>query len=601
MFFRRRFPVVGLALLAALSAPLRSAAAPRWQKVSSPHFTIYTDDSVRKAREWAVNLEAFELGLQQLFPLDDRSLAPVTVVLFRNDRAFRPFKLRNRSGHADEDEAGVFMQWNGRFLIAINVSDEETARRIVFLNATHWYISAFLRQIPLWLETGLAEVYSTYIAYDGRITVGYPIDDCVDAFKVTPLLPLRDLMAVTLGSPYYKVESNAAFFNAESWAFVHCLLQGKKGAWRSGLGHFVRLFEAGMGPVDAFAAAFPDGIGGMEHNFDDYVNAGSYATYVVTTDLAAIEQSVTAGPASEAEVQVALAYLDLSQQRNDEAVAYILRAAALAPNDVRVLEAQADLALARGNNDRAIDFYRRAAAAGSRFYLAHYWPAAQDANSLLGGGAGEGLDAGAARTAADEFERTINLRPTFVPAYEALGGLAAVLGTGAAVGGQFLQQGAQVAPGDPWIESGLAALDTAAGRFDAAHRRLAQAQDDLPTAIGGDPGAYHQKVAARLRAREQLAQLRELMAAGGGDPALSLLSQVDLGSLLPAERRQIGQWRLEGVAQANLARARSLMRGRQWMEAELLLNEVVESDAAPPLKAKARKLLAELARQKTAS
>ncbi|HET9785048.1 MAG TPA: hypothetical protein VFP94_08840, partial [Terriglobales bacterium] len=76
----------GLALM--LGAPLW--AAPKWLRVSSPHFTVLSDGSSREARHVAGQLERMRAVFGRMFPgmpLDP--IAPLEVVAVRNTGELR--------------------------------------------------------------------------------------------------------------------------------------------------------------------------------------------------------------------------------------------------------------------------------------------------------------------------------------------------------------------------------------------------------------------------------------------------------------------------------------------------------------------------------
>ena len=57
--------------------------------------------------------------------------------------------------------------------------------------------------VPLWLNEGLAELYSTFESEDGKVAIGKPIERHVYWLRDQPLIPLRELFAVDVDSPTY--------------------------------------------------------------------------------------------------------------------------------------------------------------------------------------------------------------------------------------------------------------------------------------------------------------------------------------------------------------------------------------------------------------
>ena len=152
--------------LAAATGLTRAADEP-WIKVTAEYFTILTAAGEPVARKWAIELEQFRRGLQAIFPTPAERLRPVTVVLFKNDRAMEPFVPLENGRPAKM--GGLFVRANDVNTIMVSLArNARETRHVILHEAVHWHLSAREGALPLWLDEGLAEVYATFEVPDAK-------------------------------------------------------------------------------------------------------------------------------------------------------------------------------------------------------------------------------------------------------------------------------------------------------------------------------------------------------------------------------------------------------------------------------------------------
>ena len=88
---------------------------------------------------------------------------------------------------------------------------------------THLIVRATNHDIPVWLDEGLAEVYSNMETHGAYVVVGRVIPARAAALAQGRWIDLRSLVSATRGSPVYNKHTEAEMFYAESWALVHML------------------------------------------------------------------------------------------------------------------------------------------------------------------------------------------------------------------------------------------------------------------------------------------------------------------------------------------------------------------------------------------
>ncbi len=462
-----------LLLILLPSATVFPATNEKWLKVQTRHFTVLTPGSEAIARKWAIELEQFVVGLQAIIPVPDERLRPVTVVLFRTDKALRPFKPLEKG--KPMDIAGFFaqLQDNHAIALALDYSPEEI-RAIIYHEAVHWYTSASEKPLPLWLDEGLAEVYATFQRdEDGRYSFGRAVKTHLAFVQYTKLMPLDKLTLITRGSLEYNEGSRATQFYAESWAFVHYLLFGRDTPGMASITRYLEAAETARSSADAFQKAFGVDYQEMQRRLEKYLSGGVYLIHHF--QLTELDQTrmLAAKPASDADVELAFGVL-LEGSRGGptpESVQHMRRAADLAPNDPAVWQALGEAELAAKDEDAAAKHFGRAVDLGSSSYFAHYGLGMTRLRAAQGVGAL--FDESEAAKAAVNFRRSIELNPRFISSYEGLASLLSALEKPDPGDRAKLEHAKILAPESAIIDVGLAVCDLKSGQRAAARDRLA--------------------------------------------------------------------------------------------------------------------------------
>jgi cytochrome c-type biogenesis protein CcmH/NrfG len=480
-----------LAALAASLAALSSLAAPNvhadrnesfgWTSVQSQNFTVAGQASEKDLRRVAVRLEEYRAALSRLIPEGrDGASVPTTVVLFRDDAAYQPFKPLVQ-GQTASYVGGYFQPGAEVNYITLALDSDWTrdATPTLLHEYTHLLVNNYFRAAPLWLKEGLAEFYSTArVSGDRRrVSTGAQLPARVRRLRGARLIPLRALFEVDQQSPYYFETGKRELFYAESWALAHFILNGEGGARRARLPRFFELLASGGAQADAFRQAF-----GLEPDAADaalasYVSAGVYAESFETLSRPLdFDSQLRAETLTEAEGLALLGDLLLHTERNDESEGYLTRALALDPGLAR---AHLSLGLLRLRQNRADDAREQltiAARAEPLSYLAHYLLA-----EALNHGAGE---AAPDKLSVKDFEerteqmraelrKAIELAPDFIESYRLLATVEMERGDRPDVAIELLHRASALAPRRQDLVLLLAQAYLFKGEFEEA-RRLAE-------------------------------------------------------------------------------------------------------------------------------
>ena len=262
----RARPVV--LLFAALVAAPSGAQAAKWLEIRADHLVVVGDVGERRA----VDLIDALGRLQLLFASRGGRVDPgkdVVIYAMRNEESLHQLLGKRAEGGRN----GVYVPGPSRDVLAFAIdSDSRTPFRVALHEYAHLLNRLNHPRLPLWLDEGLAELYSTLRAdgdtvYWGTLApirlnllgatrVGrsaVPTDsgwEDLGRGRVWPTrprapLPLEELLASTRRSDSYRRPEQADIFYAQSAAFVHYLLLGTGHFEDSLLADF--LFRGGAG------------------------------------------------------------------------------------------------------------------------------------------------------------------------------------------------------------------------------------------------------------------------------------------------------------------------------------------------------------------
>jgi tetratricopeptide (TPR) repeat protein len=239
----RLYTVVLIAALFALSAPsVAEADRSRWIRVDTDHFTLFSNTTPAQTKELGRRVEQFRGALELISPNSRRSASiPTSIYLLRNDASFS----------SEKSWAGYFTTGTDGSYVAINVDSGEQPEEVIFHEYVHEWLERHVPDVPLWLNEGLAEYYSTFTAEAGRAEVGRYIKKHVDWLKTRPMIPISDLLLVNTSSADYHERDRVGTFYAQSWALVHYLVADRDR--RNGLERYLAAIEQRKSPLVAFS------------------------------------------------------------------------------------------------------------------------------------------------------------------------------------------------------------------------------------------------------------------------------------------------------------------------------------------------------------
>ena len=571
------------------------AREQRWVSVSSPYFTVLTPESEKVARVWAAELERFRLMLQQVLVAPDKRLRPVTVVLFSSDRAMKPFKPLEKGKPQKVD--GLFVNFGDSHAIELSLeSTPVQIRRIIFHEAVHWYSNASEMAMPLWLEEGVAEVYSTFqVKPDGTCSFGHTINEHIAALQGLPRWSMEKLALTARDSLQYNEGDRATQFYAEAWLATHYLLFGKDTPGRTSLARYLEALGTADSSAQAFQQAFGVDYAGFNRRLGAYVKGGHYSIYSYRQPADDIDKKLVVKPASEAAVQLALGTLLLGarQQATPESEAYLRRAAALAPQDPVVWQVLGEGAMLGKQLDEAEKYFAQAVASGSDSYYTHY---CLGYCRLRGVDWNNGLvDTAATLASVRDFRRALSLNPRFVPAYEALAGLMYAVESYEPKDRELLEQGIRLAPENGMVDVGLAACDLKAGRREAGRQRLGLVLQTT-RGVGPEARSLAEGILQSDDWNAMMEELNGLFESRRFAEAITLIDAARDKFPEPKFRSILRQNRQNAENAVRINRAIDLANNGEVQAAKDLLEQMTAAEVNPQARAEARRLLDDIAK-----
>lgn len=552
-------------LLCLLAEPATAAAKDQWTGVRSKNFFLVGNASEKEIRQVATRLEQFRDVFTKLFAgANFTSPVPTTVVVFKNDSAYKPFKPLV-DGKVN-DVAGYFQSGEDvNYITLTPARGSQDPFQTIYHEYVHLLVDNTLGRsnVPAWFNEGLAEYYSTFDIVDGRkVWLGKLDENHLYLLRQTKLQPLQTLFEIDNYSLHRNKRDARQLFYAQSWALVHYLLLGNNGARLPQVNKFLDALGRNRPTEEAFREAFQTDFASMEKELRKYIDGGNFMAQVATfKHKLEFDAEMQAAPLSDAEVEAYLGDLLLHTDRAGEAVKRLEEAVRLDP---KLGMAHASLGMAHMRLRRFDDakrHLREAIAVGSGNYLAHYYYAytltreGMDETGFTRGG----YRPEAAREMRASLRKAIELKPDFPESYHLLAFVNLVTGEELEEGARLLARARQLAPGNPNYALVLAQIYLRQEKFDEARATV-----EPLTSESADPQTRAQArsvlsaIDSMSRQLADLKQMRERVeraeagggAEGGGAPRLRRRDNVVVVQDQPGSGKSEDELVAEAVAEA---------------------------------------------------
>jgi len=355
------FLVIG----ACVASPLSPIV--EWFGRATAHFTIFTKGSDPGGDELLGRLETARLFFKGVgWAARDLKL-PLSIVAFPSPKEFEAYRFN--------PAAFAFYQrtHHGDFVLMRALEPEHYS--VAIHEYTHFVVEHSGLKLPLWLNEGLADFYSTVQYKKAESVLGLPPGGRMDNLRSRSWLDWSALATVDRSSPYYHQQDKMLAFYAQSWALVHVLALDP--AYSSKFQSFLLAITESANSEDAILTTFHKSLQEIGHEVEEDVKNQRMEPVGINVDIrpGALETAPVAD--SDKLAEYALADVQAADPNSQsEAKAHFAVLATRYPDDPHSEESLGFLAMRYGAKAEAEQHFTRAVKAHSQdpevlFTLAH--------------------------------------------------------------------------------------------------------------------------------------------------------------------------------------------------------------------------------------
>ena len=523
MIQRRFLPAFALLLLVLAFSDVSAAGKDEWLAVRSKNFYLIGNASDKEIRKVATRLEQFREVFRQIFnKVNFNSPIPTTVVVFKDDKAFNPYKPVKASGQINKNLAGYFQPGQDVNYITLAAQDDMSeVYGTIFHEYTHFLVNNNIGKsnVPPWFNEGLAEYYQTFkIEDDQKATLGGLQQGHLYALSQSRLIPFDAFFNVDNYSLHEQGEHGVNMFYAQAWALMHYLIHGNNGARTKQMYKFLDLVMNGRQAKEAFTEAFQTDYSTMEKELKKYVEQSKYTVTGVTfKNKLTFDAQIQTSPLTEADAQAYLGDLLYHTHRLKDAETNLQQALTLNPNSSLALTSLGMVKMRQKNFAEARKYLEKALQSDSNNYLAHYSYAYVISREAMTDDFARSFEAESTDKMLQSLKKAIALNPGFAESYELYAFVSVVRNENLDEALQYIKKALAIAPGNQQYLIRAAELLMRKKQFAEAK---VIAQRVLETAADQQVKSYAQYVLSNInsfeRQTEEIKKYNERGAAMGG-------------------------------------------------------------------------------------
>jgi len=298
-----------LLLLLTTTAAL-SSAADKYTVYETDHFELITDGSRGRAQEILAQFERVRSFFVKTVAAKDPVLKP-RIVVFQREKDYRDYSINAVS-------AAHYSSLPQRDYIAMGPPNGDRDKRV----AVHEYVHMLVRYtdtpLPVWMNEGIAELYSNLEQLKNVVRVGTPIPEHVFTVR-NDWLPLKDVVAADHGSNLYNRRQHVGPFYGLSWALVHMLVLDTR--YRPAFDPFLTALASSASPEAAFTQVYKKSLAEVESDLKTYIRGSTVNVVNYTVQLDKVDEKTPPRPVTDYEWGVATADLLIGSRRYGQAAA----------------------------------------------------------------------------------------------------------------------------------------------------------------------------------------------------------------------------------------------------------------------------------------
>jgi tetratricopeptide (TPR) repeat protein len=300
-----------LAFLMALGSAGPIFCAEQWLRIESSHFELYTTAGEKKGREAVLYFEQVRSLFEKIAKPGEAARTPVRIIAFQSEKQYKPYRLTQAAD-------AFYTTGPGRdYIVMKSIASEDYP--VALHEYFHLIVQHSALRLPVWLNEGMAEIYSTAKPVGKKVQIGDILPGRLHEMQTNPWLDLDTLLSVKQGSPLYTEKDPAGMFYAESWALAHMLYLSNE-YWQK-FADFLALIRPDATQAATFRSVYGKSLAEVSSDLAQYLRGTRFngAVFKVTLEKAAEEPDVRS--ATELETGLALAELLAITRKKDEAKA----------------------------------------------------------------------------------------------------------------------------------------------------------------------------------------------------------------------------------------------------------------------------------------
>ncbi len=385
-----RFGIL-VALVFNLLLGTETLASRNWLVGENSYLTVLSNTSEKRALQITEELQDVrEVLVGNYINLSPEQISErLTVIVCRDRKTFRrlsPFfdgKPMSIGGFFFEIESGAYAVIDASYT-------KSTVRHIIHHEYVHFLLKSFGDRLPLWLNEGLAESFSTIRrsvrSGEEVMLVGQANKRILPVLAHYRLMSLERLFSIDQSSIEYRSSKHGqGLFYAQSWALVHYLLFGLSDLSReTGSRLFVASLDHQHLPESVFVEATGVSFDEMEKRVNAYLRGGELRVEILPRSGIPESDRVSLSPIGDLEAESYLGQVILETRGVEEAYPILKEAFEANPKSRKSNEAMGFAMMKRGEQEVAQEYFDEAIRLGSTssgVYLISAYINDQQANS----------------------------------------------------------------------------------------------------------------------------------------------------------------------------------------------------------------------------
>ena len=338
--------IQGLFLVSVLAvAPGTAVAAPNWVRIESPHFELFTNAGERSGRRTILYFEQARDFFLKTGNVGKVPSSLTRIILFRSPKEFEPYRPYKAT-------SAFYRSGPKQDLIVMGSPGRQTRH-----TAVHEYVHLLVKhsgaELPVWLNEGLAEIFSTLEPQGKQVVFG----KAARALGDRQWLPFKELISVDYKSPHFDERDRSKVFYAQSWALAHMLCLSNQ--YRERFSDFLKGVD-GNTSEEAFRRVYGKTLDQVENDFKRYVVQPRLTALVYKIRLSKPAEKPIVQPATATDVSLIKADLLVGPNKRDQALVIYRDLARQNPGDWRIPEGLGYLAIYSRDGDSARRHFARA-------------------------------------------------------------------------------------------------------------------------------------------------------------------------------------------------------------------------------------------------